>query len=76
MKSTHFEGFPKETTLATFSKGSEQARIKEQLISLAWGVSSLAAIGFVILAIFTSPIWITLLVFNLPLIGLLGFLVM
>jgi hypothetical protein len=68
--------------LVDFSKDSKfyfnykimQGRVFDQLRHLYYGVFNLGIFGLMIIALVTSPLWLTFLFFNLPLIITIGLL--
>jgi hypothetical protein len=50
--------------------------VQNQLKYLSFGIFSLALIGLALVAIITAPIWISIILFNLPFLIILGYLFM
>lgn len=71
-------------TTTDFSKQSKiifnlknlKGTIKNQFKYLYYGIISLALIGLTLVGIITAPIWISIILFNLPFLILLGYLFM
>ena len=51
-------------------------KFREQIMQLGYGLVSIAAVGVLIGAIITTPIWVTILILNIPLFIVLGALLM
>lgn len=51
-------------------------KFREQIMQLGYGLVSIAVVGVLIGAIITTPIWVTILILNIPLFIVLGALLM
>lgn len=49
-----------------------EGRFRKQFNQMVYGVISMAIVFGLFIALVTSPLWITLLIINLPLIGVIG----
>lgn len=67
--------FSRESKLI-FNLKNFKGTVQSQFKYLYYGILSLALIGFALVAIITAPIWISILIFNLPLLIILGYVFM
>jgi uncharacterized membrane-anchored protein YitT (DUF2179 family) len=59
-----------------FNLKNFKGTVQNQLKYLYYGIVSLALIGLALVAVITAPIWISIILFNLPLLIILGYLFM